>query len=748
MSHQALDFARTGDVAYGPEMLRRARRVCGRGTSWARSRPTTACLVTGVALLGVFSSGLIVENARLGRQRDALIRRGEESEARLERDRNDLDHARRAIEDSLTRVGESPSLDDPSLRPLRTRLLKAALDYHQGTSRRRAGESVVGFEHALAKLDAATTAVRLGRRGDAYRDFRSAEWMLFDLLARRPGDREVRSVMAVCRQGLAELRTERGDPEGASRLFDQAIEALSTDKCKRESDPNRLDLLARCELGKGKVALDSASWDEARSSLERGRSSWSRLVVDDKNEPIWGERLAQTLDVLARLDQETGRLDDAERDYRAAIAAREKISGADRPGLTSVRQAAARDLLRLGLLRRAAGDKVEADRLFEAASEARNSLDQTVPWLGWEGGPPDSGSLGPLPASFRDRNRAIRSAVRALSVWTDPCRLEPDDENAREALAEAYNALGLGLAEGTEVSEAGSHFQNVLETYEELLHAQPTVIAFQHAHALALCRHAQSLGSSFAAKKEFSRAGAEWNWSQQSHPDHLTFLSRQGDGHARLGAARLAWGWSDTAVAAYRISVRRFRHTASARPKSFIDQRGLALALTGLADALVEGEEAVRACRDALVAWKNVLDRLPAHPDANDGIARLLTIAADRADRNPERAEVFARRALSVVPDTPRYRVTLSLALLRLDKPEETIAALGELIDVDADAAIVASLAFHKSGNLESAISCLYKGIALAEFWIADDQALLGPSRSLMLEAAALIAEDDPDIAR
>ena len=314
-------------------------------------------------------------------------------------------------------------------------------------------------------------------------------------------------------------------------------------------------------------------------------------------------------------------------------------------------------------------------------------------------------------------------------------------------MADAHAALGFTLADGSNRAEALIHFQDALKIHAALLDAQPTVFEFQHRHALALCSTRSDVRTVDGLQAEPNLAGAEWDWSA-SHPNHLTFLARQGDGHARLAATRIAWGWSDSAVDSARRSVNRFRRTASARPDSFIDQRGLALALTGLADMLVEGNEAVRDARGAVNAWKKVLDRLPAHPDANDGLARLLTNAPDRADRDPQRAELLARRALSVVPEFPRYRVTLSLALLRLDKPAETIATLAELVNVDPDAAIVASLAYHRLGNLEPAHSSLSKGIELADSWIADDQSLLGPSRSLLLEASALIGLDDAGITR
>lgn len=748
MSNPALDYARDADVAAFRKISDRVRTACGRGWFWIKAQPATFCSLTGATLLGLLSTGLMIDHVRLSREREISLRRTAELETRLERDRDDLEHARRAIGDSLARVGGSPRLDEPSLRPLRGRLLLAALDFHQGTIRRRDGEAVPGFDHALARLDAAAILMSLGRQGDAYQDFRAAEWMLFDLIGRRPGDREVRAAMAVCRQGLGELRAERGDPEGAAYLFDQAIETLSRDRRGSENDPARLDLLASCALGKGKVALDTALWNEARSSLEQARSLWTRLKEVERREPIWVERLAETLDALGRLDEETGRLDAAESDYRAAIAARETIIGEGSTGLSSIRQARARDRLRLGLLRRAAGDADEAEVLFRAAAAERDFLERTVPWLDLEGGAQNSGALGPLPAAFGDLDREMRSAVRGLAVWTRPCGIDPDDEQARRALADAHAALALRLARRNDLAEAATHFRAALESSSKLLNAQPTVSAFQHRHALDLYRHARALGPSFAAKDQFDHASAEWNWSEKNHPYHLTFLWRQGDGHLRLGAARTAWGWSDRAVESYRVAVDRFRRTSSARPDSFKDRWGLALALSGLADATAEGEEAVVAARQAVVAWKDLLARLPAHPDGLDGLARLLANAPVLGDRDPKSALILARRALAIVPDRPRYRVTLALALLRLDRPEAALEALGDLRETDADAAIVASLAFSRLKRAEAARASLESGIESAESWIADDQTLAGPSRALLLEAAALASADDPDLDR
>ncbi len=50
-----------------------------------------------------------------------------------------LELARRAIEDYLTKVSESRLLDEPGLQPLRKELLESALKYYQGLmSERRA----------------------------------------------------------------------------------------------------------------------------------------------------------------------------------------------------------------------------------------------------------------------------------------------------------------------------------------------------------------------------------------------------------------------------------------------------------------------------------------------------------------------------------------------------------------------------------------------------------------------------------
>ena len=158
-----------------------ARRepASARLARWARRHRTAVAamglsLATAVILLTV--SNVMVRNAQRETAR-ALVRIKEEQgrtvEALQRADAN-FRRARQAVEDYFTNVSEDILLDEPGMQPLREKLLRTALEYHQGFLKERANDRGIEAELAVSHRRYGNIAFLLGRHDEVLAHYQSA----------------------------------------------------------------------------------------------------------------------------------------------------------------------------------------------------------------------------------------------------------------------------------------------------------------------------------------------------------------------------------------------------------------------------------------------------------------------------------------------------------------------------------------------------------------------------------------------
>src|SRR5262249_11896431 len=163
-----------------------ARRISGaeRAWRWCRRNPVVAGLVA--TLLVVFAGGFAITTglwlraARLRAEAETNWRRAERLRAEAE---DSFLQARRAVDDSLTRVAERRLLGVPGLEPLRQDLAETGLPYYQALGRRREQDPALRRELAAAYGRVARINAELGRRPQALEGYQKA----LDILATEAG---------------------------------------------------------------------------------------------------------------------------------------------------------------------------------------------------------------------------------------------------------------------------------------------------------------------------------------------------------------------------------------------------------------------------------------------------------------------------------------------------------------------------------------------------------------------------------
>jgi serine/threonine protein kinase len=170
---------------------------------WSRRNPGTAALSGALAtvLIAVAATSLVVAGrmSRLADQqaraaRDAELARGKEAEQRMLADKarreaetsaREADAqrrqaeanfalARKAVDDSFTKVSESQLLTAPGMQPLRLDLLRSALNFYEGFLKERAGDPSLRRELLVTRLRVGRIQQELGQRYRARAAFQAA----------------------------------------------------------------------------------------------------------------------------------------------------------------------------------------------------------------------------------------------------------------------------------------------------------------------------------------------------------------------------------------------------------------------------------------------------------------------------------------------------------------------------------------------------------------------------------------------
>ncbi len=256
-----------------------------------RSLVTAASAVLVVAALALAAGALAIDAERSVAvlERDRARRESARAEVEFRR-------ARRAVDDSFTRVSEDVLLENPRLRPLRKGLLLSARGYYEEFLRDRRGDPALRAEMAQTQARLGAIAEALGEADEAVRSFEEAARLRESLAAERPDDPERREALATALRRLGAVRVGRAGELGRGRAEIERARALL--EPPGSPGPVRAETLNLLAGVYGDLAM--ATFDEGRAGeslplYRKGREIRERLARDHPDRADFRASLARLL---------------------------------------------------------------------------------------------------------------------------------------------------------------------------------------------------------------------------------------------------------------------------------------------------------------------------------------------------------------------------------------------------------------------------------------------------------------------
>jgi serine/threonine-protein kinase len=502
---------------------------------WARRHRTgvaaaTALLVTAVVALAIATWLIAAEQ-----QRTELARRDAETNAR--RADAHFHAARRAVDDSFTRISEDALLKAPGLQPLRKQLLNDALRYYHGFLEQR-DEPAVRVELAATYARVGKITAEIDRRADAIAADRQALTLLNELPDDRPTRRERARVLA--HLGRLQCETDRTG-EGLDALR-EAIERFEAEVAADPADPAPALELADALDDLGTARRDANHADEADAAYRRALSIRERLRASGRDDARVRAATARGRHNVATLALDARRYDEATAEYRKAIDLWEGLATAE-PDDPALLHSLARSYRNLGMTRRRAG-----------------AIGEAIDWYG-----------------------------KALAIHERLVAANPAVTTYREGLADCLESLGNLRGKAGQLDEALAAHRRALAIREALLAGNPEVIWYwqdvygsRNNMAMLLADH----GRRDEALELFRSIEGHWRRRLAAHPDDLNARTHLGSALANTARTLAGLGRLDEAEAVFRRSVIEQRRALDRTPKNAIRRAILSGTLRDLGELL------------------------------------------------------------------------------------------------------------------------------------------------------------------
>jgi serine/threonine protein kinase/tetratricopeptide (TPR) repeat protein len=275
--------------------------------------------------------------------------------------------AREAVDEYFTLVSEETLLEEPALEPFRKKLLEAALRYYQHFVHQQGDDPQLQAELVAAHFRIAAITMRVGPEEDWLPAFQQGVALLENLLCSKADA-----------SALQRLQTWTFRPHSGSGYYHEPDEVLPVFQKARTlyqelvhdhpTVPGFQHALAFCHGTIAKLQQDTGELEEALRSCEAAHALRQRLVEENAGVPEYRAVLAGTLVQRSNILANLGRVAEATATCREAVRIAEKL-------VTEFATVPAwRDQLTGGIYQCYGGLLEQADRLQEAEEAYRKML--------------------------------------------------------------------------------------------------------------------------------------------------------------------------------------------------------------------------------------------------------------------------------------------------------------------------------------------------------------------------------------
>ena len=300
----------------------------------------------------------------------------------------------------------------------------------------------------------------------------------------------LRADLAMTHSKIAAIQEKIGSKEAAIAAYERAIKLLTQLSSEEPRVADHRRALARCESNLGLLLADAGQTDEADAAYRRAIDLGQRLVAEFHGQVEDRADLAQAYTNRGLLYGQLGQLDRAERAYREAIDLQTGPASDSRLDLNAIRSLAA-----------------------------------------------SHNNLAAIYAESKPQ-RAIESYREALELLKRASEIDPNEPEHQEAVALAYNNLGVVHAQGGNTNEAERCYNRAIELQSRLVKAAPALktyrrdLAFSHNNLGMLYSKLRRPGD---AEKSYRDALELVDMLARQHTRDLAFQGSLGGIYNNLG---------------------------------------------------------------------------------------------------------------------------------------------------------------------------------------------------------------------
>jgi serine/threonine protein kinase/tetratricopeptide (TPR) repeat protein len=417
-----------------------------RAWRWSRRHPAAAALVASTAVLpfllvlavggpviAVRFQNMATEESKLrafaDEARDNAEAARKEAETNLqeaERQKRRAEanflKARKAVDDSLTRISESRLLNVPGLQLLRKELLDSALKYYQEFLDQQSDDIAFRKDLATAYTRVAKITAEIGSKEKALEAYQKALAIRKKLLEDEPNNLEIQAEIAFYYQSMGRLQQQLGNVDAGLKSLVEASASLRGALPLAKGEPELISGFASIYTDIGLVyirknePLETMSYFTAALKLQRqlvgenpkhakivlfryalanqlnqmgrlqsdiglyrdasklhfeARDILKALVAANPGHELSNDlqrTLADSYENLADIQRRDGQPESALKSYQEALPIRERLASAN-PAVTDYQNDLAHIYFTLGLLRAEIGQPVAAAEAYQRAIE-------------------------------------------------------------------------------------------------------------------------------------------------------------------------------------------------------------------------------------------------------------------------------------------------------------------------------------------------------------------------------------------
>ena len=275
----------------------------------------------------------------------------------------DFQRAKDTVDRIFTRVAEDLK-ETPGMEHIQRALLENALEFYQDFLTTHGEDPAVQYEAARAAFRVGSIQQLIGHLDKVEKPLKQAIGLLDRLVAASPENATYRAELAECHSDLGQVygfthRTSEGIQE--RRVAISQYEKLVRDH--PENGDYRRKLASRvCNLGLSLSAGGETQFKEAEPHLRAALAMWNHIQADPPKLPGDSLELARAHQWMGNLLIKTDRWDEAEREFKSALAILEKLFEADRNN-PSIGSRFAHTKIHLAILKSDQGKLAEAEQL-------------------------------------------------------------------------------------------------------------------------------------------------------------------------------------------------------------------------------------------------------------------------------------------------------------------------------------------------------------------------------------------------